>query len=157
MKQQRQGSPHTACRYWQFGSLSAAGVICHCSKSQPCSGNGCQTHPLVGTEHRTASPTPCALECARAHSAPGAVTALGRPSGAPRGLKIPSTKHLHSRYLQRCKGEQRIAADLHFQLFLSRAFLPPTQLRLGAEGVGQTLFPARQGLGDHTELRHRRC
>lgn len=115
IKQQRQGSPHRAC--------CSSNLSTHSSKSQSCSWSGCQIHPLVGTEHRAASPTRCALEFARA------MPALRLPSLAPSGLKIPSTEHLHARYLQRCSRTQGFPPDLHFQSVpsTSRGFIPPHQ------------------------------
>lgn len=56
IKQQRQGSSHTAC--------CSSNLSTHSSKSQPCSWNGCQIHPLVGTEHRNSLPhTLCSRVC----------------------------------------------------------------------------------------------
>lgn len=59
MKQQ----PHRACRYWQFGLLSAAVVICQHTPQNPspAPGTGAKSMPWWVQNTGTASPTPCAL------------------------------------------------------------------------------------------------
>lgn len=63
IQQQRQGSPHTACCYWQFGS--AAVVICQHTPQNPspAPAMGAKYIPWWVQNTGTASPTPCALVC----------------------------------------------------------------------------------------------
>lgn len=102
IQQQRQGSPHTACCYWQFGS--AAVVICQHTPQNP------SPAPAVGAKFipwwvqntGTASPTPCARCFARAAPAPSAPRL---PSLAPQPGD-PHSEHLQPRHLQRCSSAQ---------------------------------------------------
>lgn len=137
IKQQRQGSPHTAC--------CSSNLSTHSSKSQSCSWSGCQIHPLVGTEHRAASPTRCALEFARAMPAlSGSLPLLPVDWRSPAlstcmpGIYRGAAGHRDS--LQICISSQSQAQAGDSSLLT----------RMGAEGSGQTSFPGKQGLGDHT-------
>lgn len=151
IKQQRQGSPHRACHSWQFGLLSAAAVICqHSSKSQPCSWNGCQTQPLVGTEHRTASPTLCALQFARASSAPSARGAQAPFPLLPAGWRSPTQSSCTPGIYRGAaeQEEQWIYSRSAFPVIpsMSKGFIPPDQFRLGLMEVGKLPSLPSRGL-----------
>lgn len=73
--------PHAACRYWQFGLLSAAVVICQHTPQNPspAPGMGAKCIPWWVQNTGTASPRACALEFA------SAVTVLSSPPLLPAG------------------------------------------------------------------------
>lgn len=149
IQQQRQGSPHTACCYWQFGS--AAVVICQHTPQNP------SPAPAVGAKFipwwvqntGTASPTPCARCFARAAPAPSAVAAARLPSLAPSSLEIP-TEHLQPRYYRAAAGHREQSIYSRYPKH-EQGSPPSWPLQAGAEEVSR--FPSLPGRGsDHPEL-----
>lgn len=106
----------------------------HSSQSQPCSCNGCQMHPLVGTEQEQPPPHPV-LEFARAAAAPSAMTVLRLPSLAP--SRSPTLSTYIPGIYRGAAGhrEQRIYSRSAFPIIPSRSrgFIPPDQFRLREE------------------------
>lgn len=95
----------------------------------------------------TASPTPCALEFARASPAPSAMTALRLPSLAPSTLKIPQHQPPAFQVFTQVQQDTGICSTAAFPVSPKheQGVIPPHQLRLGAEGSVQTSFPGSRG------------
>lgn len=135
IKQQRQGSPQAACRYRQFGSLSAAAVICQHTPQNPspAPGTGAKHSPWWVQNTGTASPTLCAPVCQGIISSQS-VTALRQPSLAPSTLTIPSTC---SPGIYRGAAEDLLQICISSYPKTSRGFTPPDQFRLGLREAGK--------------------
>lgn len=140
IKQQRQGSPHTAC--------CSSHLSTHSSKSQPCSWNGCQIHPLVGTEHRNSLPhTLCSRVCQGITSSQRYDSTQAPFPCSQHTLKIPQHQPPAFQVFTQVQQDTGICSTPAFPVSPKheQGVIPPHQLRLGAEGSVQTSFPGSRG------------
>lgn len=142
IKQQRQGSPHRACLYWQFGLLSAAVVICQHTPQNPSPAPGMGAkHSPWWVQNTEQPPSHSVLYSLPGHHHSQCWQCSGSLPLLPADWRSPNKEKLHSRYLQRCSrtGELRIYSRSAFPVIpsMSRGFFPPDQFRLGLREVGK--------------------